>query len=92
MLNCLFRICVDMPLYLKACENDGQTQCTEQATSSLETMRTRYIASDYIKDTNLTSSQPTSLKPCNLSTCYNKFLQYYKLSTITNKTTIALFI
>src|SRR5690242_9177123 len=55
------------PIYLKTWDNDGQTQCTKQATGSLETVRAGYTVIDPVEDNSLDKLPSTSLETCNSS-------------------------
>src|SRR5690242_5726699 len=88
----------EKPIYLKTWDNDGQTQRTEQATGSLETVRAGYTVIDPVEDNLLDKLPPTTLKSFNLffnlydtNICFNKFLSYYQLPLLPSPQTLETF-
>src|SRR5437868_3591812 len=81
---------VGKSIYTKNQLYDGQTQRTEQALISSATVRTRYTASAFTEDPQLSSATIIST-PTEDNLCYNKFLSYYNLPILPSSQTLKSF-
>ncbi|KAF0534297.1 hypothetical protein F8M41_010037 [Gigaspora margarita] len=96
----------DKPIYTEDQVNDSQTQHTEQALVSCAAVRTELTLSNFTEVQPFTlatnASYPAKVKSKQIllisnttptqDTCYNRFLQYYKLPTLLLSQTIETFL
>ena len=81
---------MEKSIYAKDQLYDSQTQQTEQALISSATVRTRYTASAFTEDSQLSSATIIST-PTEDNLCYNKFLLYHNLPILPSSQTLKSF-